>query len=192
VNAPVASEKITSTRRILDAARALVASGGAAAVSIGDVAQAAHVSKALVHYHFRDKETLLAELARLVGADVLTREAAMLDKAVNRPLDDYWDWLLRELELGDVRVLMSLAPGASDPVARELEAIAVRRRELATRHAAGIFDQLGLHARVAPQLLGDTMVALVDGLAASAALEPQRDARPVFDVLWLALLSLAE
>jgi AcrR family transcriptional regulator len=191
VNLPVASEKIASTRRMLDAARTLVARGGVAAVSIGDVASAAHVSKALVHYHFRDKDTLLVELARLVGADVVAREEESL-LTTARALDGYWDWLRRELQLGDVGVLISLAPGASDNLARVLNDIAARRRAVGARHAAGIFERLGLRARVAEPLLGDTLVAIVDGLAAAASLEPDRDARPAFDVLWLGLLSLAE
>jgi hypothetical protein len=35
-------------------------------------------------------------------------------------------------------------------------------------------------------------VAFIDGLAAGYALDSDRDPRPAFDVLWLALLTLAE
>ena len=40
-----------------------MARGGAAEISIGEVAASAAVSKALVHYHFHDKDSLLVALA---------------------------------------------------------------------------------------------------------------------------------
>ena len=177
---------------MLDAARAIVAQGGAAALSTGDVAIAAGVSKALVHYHFRDKDTLLAELARCVGDDVVSRERASLALHDARPLDAYWAWVRSELDAGDVRVLIALSPGASERVAAVLSDVFARRRAVATRHVAGVYDHFGLRPSVATEVLGDAMVTLVDGLAASASLAPERDARPAFDAVWLALLTLAE
>jgi hypothetical protein len=41
-------------------------------------------------------------------------------------------------------------------------------------------------------LLGDLLVTFVDGLACSPAGARGADARAAFDVLWLALLGLAE
>ena len=43
-----------------------------------------------------------------------------------------------------------------------------------------------------PELIAETVTAFGDGLAAAHALEPDRDPRPAFDILWLALLTLAE
>jgi AcrR family transcriptional regulator len=182
-----------ATKRILDAARALVARGGAGEVSMGEVAAAAGVSKALVHYHFRDKESLMHALMDDVGFDVLAsaREALQPD-ADAHALDVYWSWLERELRRGDLRVLLSLAEYDSPRVRAAARRVADQRREIAADHMAQLFARLGLSPRVPPALLAETVVAFIDGLAAAVALDDQRDPRPAFDVLWLALLTLTE
>ena len=182
-----------ATRRILNAARALVARGGAAEISMGDVAASAGVSKALVHYHFHDKDTLLRALVEDVGRDVLARERAALSRESDaHALDSYWAWLSDELTRGDVRILASLAEYDSEPVRAASRDVAEQRRALTTDHAGAVFSRLGLTPRVPPALLANTLLAFVDGLAVAHALEPERDPRPAFDVLWLALLTLVE
>jgi AcrR family transcriptional regulator len=182
-----------STRRILAAARELVARGGAAGISMGDVAARAEVSKALVLYHFHDKDSLLLALTEEVARDVLERERANLAlHGASHALDEHWRWLEDELRRGDIRILLSLGDADSERVRAAGRRIARERRELAARHVAMIFDQLALSPRMPAALLADTLTAFVDGLAAAAALEPERDPRPAFDALWLALLTLAE
>lgn len=189
--------KPPATRRILIAARALVERGGAAEISMGDVAASAGVSKALVHYHFRDKDSLLRALVEDVGLAALSRARdAMKDEththAHTHALDAYWLWLEQELRAGDLRILMSLAEYDSDRVRAASRRIAEQRREIAAEHTALVFSRLGLSPRLPPPLIADTVLAFVDGLAAAHALSPERDPRPAFDVLWLALLTLAE
>jgi AcrR family transcriptional regulator len=183
----------SSTRRILASARTLVARGGAAEISMGDVAARADVSKALVLYHFRDKDSLLLALVEEVGRDVLARERAAIDApGTSHALDDYWAWLDGELRRGDIRILLALAECESERVRGGARRIARERREVASRHVAIIFERLSLSPRMPPALLAETLTAFVDGLAAAVALEPERDPRPAFDALWLALLTLAE
>lgn len=181
-----------ASRRILNAARALVARGGAAEVSMGDVAAAAGVSKALVHYHFRDKESLLVALVETVGEDVLERERDAIASSGDQALDDCWRWLQRELELGDLRILLALAEYDSAPLRDAARRIAAQRRAVAVEHVAAIFARLGLVPRIAPALVAGTLMAFVDGLAAAQALDPHHDSRPAFDVLWLGLLTLGD
>jgi AcrR family transcriptional regulator len=182
-----------ASRRILAAARTLVARGGAAEVSMGDVAAMADVSKALVHYHFRDKDTLLQALVEDVGVAVVTRSrAAMAQEASAHVLDEYWAWLEQELRTGDLRILLALAEYDSEHVRAASRRVAEQRREVASEHVSQIFTRLGLNPRVPASLMADTVVAFVDGLAAGYALDGSRDPRPAFDVLWLALLTLAE
>ena len=180
--------------RILNAARHLVSRGGAAAVSMGEVAQTAGVSKALVHYHFKDKDTLLQALVAHVGAATLEREHAAVAAAATtgHALDDLWRWLEAELQSGDIHILGALAEYGSEPVRERSRDVAARRRTLAAEHVTAVFDRLGLTPRVPPRLVADTVVVFIDGLAASRALDPERDPRPAFDVLWLALLTLVE
>jgi len=177
----------------LGAARTLVARGGAGAISMGDVAATAGVSKALVHYHFRDKDSLLQALVENVGSAVLTRAREAMQRASDaEALDAYWTWLETELRRGDLRVLISLAECDSERVRATCRGIATQRLEIAAGHTALVFSRLGLTPRLPTELIAETVVAFVDGLAAIHALTPERDPRPAFDVLWLALLTLAE
>ncbi len=160
---------------------------------MGDVAANAGVSKALVHYHFHDKDSLLLALVEAVGAGAIRREReATSDDASGHALDAYWSFLERELRLGDLQILGALAEYDNERVRDAARRIARQRREIATEHVSLIFSRLGLSPRIPPELVAQTLVAFVDGLAAAAALEPERDPRPAFDVLWLALLTLAE
>lgn len=160
---------------------------------MGDVAEAAGVSKALVHYHFRDKDTLLQALVEDVGMDVLARARETLERDTGaHTLDDHWSWLEQELRRGDLRILLALAEYDSDRVRTASRRVAEQRREMTTEQITRVFNRLGLTPRVPVQLIGDTVLAFVDGLAAGYALDARRDPRPAFDVLWLALLTLAE
>jgi AcrR family transcriptional regulator len=188
-----ARAKETATRRILGAARLLVARGGAAQVSMGEVAAAAGVSKALVLYHFHDKDSLLRALVEDVGRATLDRaRGAIAAAGREHALDEYWTWLSSELERGDIRILVSLAEYDSESVREAARVVSAGRRELAGEQVALIFSRLGLTPRVPPTLVADTVTAFVDGLAVATSLEPDRNSRLAFDVLWLALLTLVE
>jgi AcrR family transcriptional regulator len=68
------------------------------------------VSKALIHYHFRNREALLARLVETLAAGVVARErAALVDAPPAAAVDRLWAWLADELTRGDVRVLAELA-----------------------------------------------------------------------------------
>ena len=160
---------------------------------MGDVALRAGVSKALVHYHFRDKESLLLALAEEVGRDVLARERHIMSaQADGHALNLYWEWLAAEINRRDVIILLALAQYDSERVRAVSRRIASARRALAAEHVDQLFGRLGLVPRVPALLLAETIVAFTDGLCAATALEPDRDPRPAFDALWLALLTLAE
>ena len=191
MTAPRSEERAPATRRILDAARALVAEGGAAQLSMGDVAARAGVSKALVHYHFQDKDSLVSALAEEVGRGIVERERAAIGReGVSHSLDGYWAWLEAELKSGDPRILTALAEYDSERVRGLSRRIAADRRAVAVDHVTHVFESLSLTPRVPATLIADTVVAFIDGLATAYALDPSRDPRPAFDVLWLALITL--
>lgn len=167
--------------------------GGVAGVSIGDVAAEAGVSKALVHYHFVDKDSLLAALVDDVGRGVVARarDRSALEQA-ERPLDAYWAWLERELREGDIRVLVSLADCESEATRAASRRVAEERRVLASEQVEVIFRRLAVSPRMPPGLVAETLLAFVDGLVCRQALDAVREPRGAFDILWLALLTLAE
>jgi AcrR family transcriptional regulator len=170
-----------------------VARGGAAEVSMGDVASHAGVSKALVHYHFNDKDSLLQALVDDVGHVAVNRARAAFDGASpDHVLDAYWAWLDAELRAGDIRILIALSEYDSDRVRAATRRVSVERREIVIQQIMHVYTGLGLTPRVPADLVGDTLLAFVDGLMTLNPLHPERDPRPAFDVLWLALLALAE
>jgi AcrR family transcriptional regulator len=201
-----------ASQRILAAAARRIATHGAAALALNDVAADAGVSKALIHYHFKDKDTLLARVVDFVVAGMIARErSALAPYATQRsPLavDALWRWLEEELGRGSIRTLLELDayPGAG--VRNAARRAALRRREAATETIDELFSILELRSRVATPLLANVAVAFIDGLALDvdraapapqdmpdaelAAVHDVRAPRVSFDVFWLAMLSLAE
>lgn len=56
-------------QRILEAARQVLTEQGYAATTISQIAAQAEVSRGLLHYYFKSKEDLLAQVVRAVGDD---------------------------------------------------------------------------------------------------------------------------
>lgn len=193
-----------ASTRILDAAAQRIAIHGAAALALSDVARDAGVSKALIHYHFRDKDTLLTRLVESLVSDLLAREheALALYAQQHSPLviDALWQWLSAELSRGSIRVLLELDAYPAETVRMAARQAAARRREAAGETIERLFSILELRPRVAVPLLANVAVAFVDGLALDvdrnavpeAGLSDGRAPRVAFDVFWLAMLSLAE
>jgi len=194
------NDESSATRRILAAATRQIASGGAAALALSDVAREAGVSKALIHYHFRDKDTLLARLVDQLTHDLLDRERTALAAYVGQhnPLavDSLWQWLEAELQRGDIRVLLELDSCRGVAVQQAAYRAAKIRRSAAKDTVERLFTILDLRPRIDSSLLADVFIAFVDGLAMNAGLGAAAGdaptARVAFDVFWLAMLSLAE
>lgn len=180
-------------RRILEAARRRIAAHGMGGVSLQEIADDAGVSKALLLYHFGDKDALLAHLADRLSAGLAARERESLDTAEGSgAIDALWRWLQGELELGELRVLLTMASDDAVPVREAVARGATRRREAATHTVTRLFALLGLRPRVAPPLVADVAIAFADGLALDPEQPPSSAQRVRFDVFWLAMLSLAE
>ena len=179
--------------RILQAAAQRLALTGAADLSLQDVALAAGVSKALIHYHYTDKESLLEQVTEWATARSLERERRALDECTAAgAVDALWQWLRAELESGHLRLLLELgqyrAPRVQAAVAESLRV----RRAASTETIQRLFVLLNLRPRVPVDLLGGVVVAFIDGLAARPFADTAQDVRVTFDVFWLSVLSLAE
>ena len=182
-----------AAERILRAAVRRIVVSSAAALTMHEVAEEAQVSKGLIHYHFHDKETLLARMVEWMTRTLVERERAALAHSTPRhAIDDLWAWLSGELERGHVRVLLELAQWR-DPLVRS----AVRASTKARRAAAEVsvdllFSLLTLRPRIPLALLADVVLVFVDGLAVATGINPELNSRAAFDVFWLSLLGLAE
>jgi AcrR family transcriptional regulator len=190
---PVGPSRPSAAERILQATARTIAVRGAAALTMSEVAETAGVSKGLIHYHFHDKETLLARVVEWMTREVIDRERLALERSSARSaIDDLWRWLNDELEHGHLRVLVELSEWREELVRREIQVSAGARRTAAVASTARLFQLLGLKPRIPEELIAEAVLAFRDGLAVAAARDHESNPRAAFDVFWLALLSLAD
>lgn len=190
---PVVRRRRDATERILKAAATRLSLSGASALTLHEVAEEVGVSKALIHYHFQDKDTLLARLVEWMADGLVRRErGALATSTPGGAIDDLWRWLEAELARGHARALVELAAWRGARV-RAAAGDAMRlRRAASAASAERLYTLLALRPRVPTVLVGDLLVTFVDGLAAAPEGDGKADSRGAFDVLWLALLGLAE
>ncbi len=182
-----------AAERILRAAIRRIVTSGAAALTMHEVSEEAGVSKGLIHYHFHDKETLLARMVEWMTRSLVGRERAALAESIPRhAIDDLWKWLESELERGQIRVLLELAEWRGPLVQSAIRDSAIARRDASTASIEHLFSLLGLRPRIPAPLLADVVVAFIDGLAIAIGINREKNARAAFDVFWLSLLSLTE
>jgi AcrR family transcriptional regulator len=182
-----------AAERILAAAAECVSALGPAQVSMQAVADGAGVSKALIHYHFRDRDELLARLADWLTVELVQGEEVALDGAAPQgALDALWAWLDEALRSGRLRALVELGLERAAPVRQAVRRSREARRAQATLTIERLFAAMGLQPRLPPPLVADVTVAFVEGLAGEVALEPDANRRLRFDVYWLSVLNLAE
>lgn len=184
---------LPAAERILEAAARVLADRGATGLSMADVAAAAGVSKGLIHYHYRDKDALLARLAGWLAEEVESRErAALRGVAPGEAVDALWRWLEYELALGDIRALLELSRLREGDAPVAARTATSQRRETAAATITALFERLALRPRIPAPMLAEVLVAFVDGLALDAVNGPTEAHRVAYDVFWLAMLSLAE
>jgi AcrR family transcriptional regulator len=165
----------SARERILQAACDLIAERGIGGARIAQIAKAAGVSTALVHYHFRTREVLLAETldyAFDVAAAVRLRANAdsgdsATDGSAARRLADVVEQSLPDTDPGrrEWQLWAELWLGAArDPGLRPIAAqmYARYRSWIATAVAEGIAT--GEFAPVDPAETADLAMALIDGL----------------------------
>jgi AcrR family transcriptional regulator len=169
---PTPGQEPTARDRILQAACDLIAERGIGGARIAQIAKAAGVSTALVHYHFRTRETLLSETldyAFDLAAAVRLRAAGEngSDGSAARRLADVVEQSLPTTDPGrrEWQLWAELWLGAArDPDLRPIAAqmYARYRTWIATAVAEGV--AAGEFARVDPGETADLAMALIDGL----------------------------
>jgi len=179
--------------RIVDAGVRCIAREGVSGASMAAIALEAGVSKALLHYHYHDRSTLLAEIVERIGMRTIDRERTAIDESDGMGgLDALWQWLEGELRRGELAALVELALVRDAPVRRATRAAASERRLSAARSIERLFAELDLTPRVPAALMADAAVAFIDGLALDVTNGSVREPRVSYDIFWLALLGLTE
>ena len=190
---PDGRSRLSAADRILHATALTIAERGVSALTMSEVAEEARVSKGLIHYHFHDKETLLARVLEWITRQLVEREGLALAHSTPRTaIDDLWNGLNDELQRGHLHVLVELTNSRDGLVRREIQVSVRARREATIVSTIRLFELLGLKPRVPAELIAEAVLAFRDGLAIAASRDPDYDPRAAFDVFWLAMLSLAD
>ena len=164
---------------ILRAARTVLLRGDITGWTMAQVAGEAGCAKGLVHYHFKTKSALLAEVAGALGDERLRRRGEALEREGTAALDALWSVLVDEVRSGAFRTWLAflaldqsglqaiLRQDRDDPLARA----AARALALETLPVQGLI----------PSILDGFQVALLRGTDPAAL-------RDGFDRFWLGLL----
>ena len=186
-----------NTRDSITAATcSIIAEAGLAAVTVGEVANRAGVSSALVHYHFETKDRLLrAAATTLSSRRADARAAAWRTGAGLATLDGLWSTLASDSGERLERAWHDLALLArTDGAVRD--ALAAARL---AEHAAAIdalprlLRELGAKPPVPVEELASVVSAFVDGLVAQLDEGVSPDVlRTSFGAFWLVLASGGE
>ncbi len=177
--------------RIADAAVRCLVRDGVTATSMASIALEGGVSKALLHYHYTSRASLLADVLTVLGRRIVARERAAMDTARGSgAVDALWEWLDGELACGELRALLELAMQHEEEIRAAAAAAGTARLHAAAQTVERLFAGLGLTPRMPAPLLGQASIAFMDGLAIADASAGQP--RASFDLFWLALLSIAE
>jgi AcrR family transcriptional regulator len=181
--------------RLLAATLRCAVRDGGGALSLQAIAREAAVSKALILYHFRDKEALLASAIRWLDSRIQSRESrALADSSAATVLEDYWRWIDGELTAGEHRALLELSQERGEGCRQAVRESVDRRRQQAEATIERVFSLLELTPRLPAAMLATCELAFREGLvlgsSPSAQSHPDRSRRVAFDVFWLSLLSL--
>jgi AcrR family transcriptional regulator len=184
-------EEPDARARIVTAGMRCIVRDGIPDTTMASIATEAGVSKALLHYHFAHRANLLAHVVTGLGRRLIERERLVLTRERDAaPVDALWGWVSGELARGELHALLTTATVKDAPVATAQEAVLRARRDEARRTVRSVFQRLSLTPRVHMDVIADTCLVFMDGLAIGA--RAGDDARLSFDVFWLALLSLGE
>ncbi|MFQ5615403.1 MAG: TetR/AcrR family transcriptional regulator [Anaerolineales bacterium] len=167
---PRSDEKV---RTLLDAARTILGERGYAAATISEIAAEAGVSRGLLHYYFKSKEDLLAQVVRVNLESTL--EMVILMFAQSETPEDLSAGLtgaLRAIVAGDPAFFNLVfecwvVARQSPVVAREINDLFRQFRESVRDGLAGAAAQ----GVIAPALPLDGLAALLTGLIDGLALQ---------------------
>lgn len=184
----------TSTReRVLEGALRSAVHGGTSALSLQSIASTARVSKALLLYHFRDKDDLIAALITWLTDRIVHREEeALRTTQPHTSLETLWMWLEQEITRGELRVLLELGSERGERTRAALRESGTRRHAAAEATMQRVFQLLRLTPRVPASMLAAAELAVREGIVLDIARDGDRIARAAFDVFWLGALRLAQ
>ncbi len=177
--------------RILQAAQEELVLRGAGALAMHDVADRAGVSKGLIHYHYQDKDALLARVAVRLGERIAERaRGALATSTAPAAVDDLRRWVDAEIALGEWRGLLALAEWPAADVRSTAHGALGARRVAVSGLMGRLFSVLAVRPRIGRVAIAELAIALVSGLVAESS--GNRASSMAIDAIVLALLGLSE
>ncbi len=184
------SEAGEARGRILEMAREEIIREGWAAATSGRVARRAGVSKALIHYHFQDKDSLLNAVAAQCRDNVVGRVVRQdTSSAHTNPVDGFGEWMESELAARDLCIALQLRGSGSVSVVHAAEAVLTVVRSGIEHQVDRVFGVLELAPSIPSESVVDLFMTLVEG-AAVVPIEPVARLRRMVETVWLGLLSV--
>lgn len=174
---------------IVECAWSLIGELGWESAGSAQVARAAGVSKALIHYHFGDKTSLLAAAGDRCRVRIEHRAELASSAIATRanPVDDFAEWFEAEINAGDLRVVQQLAVAPQISVRRETGRARDAYRVALAHQVRSVFNRLELEPKIAEHTIVDLFETIGTGMATGA---PR--SRQMVEAAWLALLTLAD
>lgn len=128
------------------------------------------MSKGLIHYHYHDKDALLARVAARLGERISERAHGALAAArADTVVADLRRWVDAEIALGEWRGLLAMAEWPA-PAVRSAAQEALSERQMAV---SGLMDRffrlLGARPRIGREPVAELASTLVSGLVAESA-----------------------
>ncbi len=167
-----------SQKQLLEAATAVIARKGLAQSSVQDIADAAGVSKGVVHYHFESKDDLVeqtvlhacAALSERIRGEFLV-EGTPIER-MRRAIAELW--AVRRDGVPEIRVVMeAMTAGVHDPkLARSLGAVLRTSREQIVEVGFKSLLEMGLRPRFEPEAMARLLLGALDGLAIHHLFDP--------------------
>lgn len=170
----------TSRQQVLDAAIKVLAKRGFTNTSVSDIADAAGMSKGVVHYHFANKEDLIVRVLQqcydTLSAAVRSAwsEPGTPPERIRRALRAMW--LTRTSGSAEMTVVADMmAQGIHDPKIKK--AIAARfhtSREELVQELVSSFEKVGLRPKLPAEVVARIVMASMDGLGLHEIFDPPK------------------
>lgn len=188
---------IAAVERIHVAAESCFRRAGYAATSMREIAEAAGVSKSLLHYHYQSKEQLFVEVQLAAYERLAARVCAAvaeLGTGTERGLAAL-DVLCAALREGDDYAAQAEILGralADDALRQHVVHLRTELRQLLARTLERLLGAEGARLPVSPEVAADLLWAVLSGLGMQSALgdPPERVARALQGIRSLAALAL--
>lgn len=184
--------------RILDAAGRMFSRDGFERASMHDVAEAAGVSKGLLHYHFKSKEHLLIEAQRAVFRLIYRRFEERFRQGQRglgpalETLDALWQ-AVRELRVQAPFLVETVALGAREPAVREqVDSFYTEATGLLERGIAEVFREDTRSLVLPPARLARLVRVALHGLVVELALARSEADLAVIDASYADLRALLQ